>query len=563
MRFNIGCVLLWALHNLTPGAAWAAASASKAASAPVVTSNCTRNADCTNGICSSDGLCGLQNGQACVASSQCRTVCAADGRCGVAAAHFCTSNASCRSNACNADNACGYLMGAKCDEADACRSGVCQNTTCVANCAADTACQTRVTYCDNANTQLCTELLADAQPCTRDTMCQAGVCGSDGLCGAINTQSCTSADACRSGACQSGACSATCASDANCKTGTFCDAATQTCTQTLSAAQACGRDAQCDGGVCAADGLCGALSGGNCTTPKTCRGFVCAADFVCRDSCSADADCDHTHYCSSAVCVPRTGNGQACTLDTQCLAGLCNVLGTCGQLNGGACARGDDCVGGACSPNDLRCGLLFNAACANLDACRVGYCNTAGVCAPCSDNADCPMGACNKATGSCNTDPNYAGVGLEGGGCAQVGRTGLGALLGALTLWMGLRGRRKRGCHALWALWLVLGVGLPAHAAGFALQRFVPTDPGQMQLRVDKPWYAQERTRLDVGLVLDVGHNPLVYKTLFQNAPSLSTGIVTAQFNAVLQAAVSWTSWLTLSAHLPFVLVETGQQAYG
>jgi OOP family OmpA-OmpF porin len=562
--FVVACCSIF-VHTFAPQIAGAQTQA-PLAKAPISGGLCTDNADCPNGICGSDGICGLVNAAACTASVQCRSSCGTDGYCGLPAAVACTAMTDCRGNLCNADGICAVLMGGLCNSPYNCRGGVCQQGFCVPFCSSDSSCAIGVTYCGAA--AQCVATLADGAACSRDAMCRGGLCGADGRCGGTDGQACRDATACRSGNCAAGLCRSQCAGDSNCATGRFCDASTQACKPVQEPNTTCSRNAMCRGGVCAADGLCGALIGQKCTDPQVCRSNTCSAKNLCAANCADDNDCDYVHYCSGGLCSHRLAIGAACSGANACLAGICNPIGTCGSLNGAYCANNSSCLGLACQPQDVRCGLVNGFPCTSSAQCRGGFCGTNGMCAKCTQHSDCPLGRCDSKAGTCSVDARYAGLGLQGGGCSQGSATGLGIL--AIILALGAIVRRR---GRLLLVILVLGGGgraqaqtAPVQAAasqGFALQRYSPTDAGQLTFRVERPWYAAERARLAVGLILDYAHKPLVYKVLLTGASPVSSGIINHQFNATLQVAGAWLDWLVLSAHLPFVLAESGLAAYG
>jgi hypothetical protein len=200
---------------------------------------------------------------------------------------------------------------------------------------------------------------------------------------------------------------------------------------------------QCDG-----DGTC--VVG----LPITCMPSVCA-DGSCLGSCASDLDCAAPAVCRDGSCGPR-GEGQDCTMASQCQSGKCVDGVCCNSDCAGSCqtcalpnARGkcSPAVMGAPDPRGIcqdqgetSCGsngkcdgkgmcqrypdgtVCRNAICdpaSNTElpagACQAGACNApvARSCAPfrgcngvacasrCSSDSDCSMGVC--AGGSCGT----------------------------------------------------------------------------------------------------------------------------------------------------------------
>lgn len=107
----------------------------------------------------------------------------------------------------------------------------------------------------------------------------------------------------------------------------------------------CNGNAECCGGVCNAQGTCGAIAGScaadntSCTiTPDSCcPGLTCSSERgsrceACRDvaqNCKGDTDCCSLNCEGStcAACIPTGTSG--CTRPRQCCSGTCNA-GTCG-----------------------------------------------------------------------------------------------------------------------------------------------------------------------------------------------------------------------------------------
>jgi len=129
---------------------------------------------------------------------------------------------------------------------------------------------------------------------------------------------------------------------------------------------ACADDAQCASGHCV-DGLCvGACEAGSCPDGQT-----------CVDSDGGDALCVET---ASLACFP-------CTSDADCGDGTCLDYGDAGRFcgvpceggDGGTCAEGYECDGGACrnSAGDCACSELAVSAGAST-TCAVS--NDFGVC---------------------------------------------------------------------------------------------------------------------------------------------------------------------------------------
>jgi Bacterial Ig-like domain len=180
-----------------------------------------------------------------------------------------------------------------------------------------------------------------------------------------------------------------------------------------------------------------------CTLNSDCaEGQVCGPDRVCRDECLANKDCPAAQSCVQHVCadsdelvngvLPRpdgeTGEGQPCTVNSECEAPLLCLNGTC-RLQ---CQTDADCPGGVCVDNACEippppppeCVQGQQGACTCVDG-------AAGVrvCGP-----DQMWGACdcNGATGGMGGMGGSGGVGgiggmggMGGGGPTVVGTTPL------------------------------------------------------------------------------------------------------------------------------------------
>ncbi len=106
---------------------------------------------------------------------------------------------------------------------------------------------------------------------------------------------------------------AECATDGDCPPGEFCDAGT--CEPKKDQNETCGRDGECDSGVCNA-GICVYCRGSaDCAGDEECSGWECRkidcpcgsiSGHVCTSyQCCLDADCASGSVCSEHVCVPR------------------------------------------------------------------------------------------------------------------------------------------------------------------------------------------------------------------------------------------------------------------
>jgi hypothetical protein len=251
-----------------------------------------------------------------------------------------------------------------------------------------------------------------------------------------------------------GVCTTTCASDAACATTAYCDsgAASPTCVARKSNGAACAGSNQCTSGNCV-DGVCCDLacagqcvacdvagSVGTCSpvtgVPHGARGacpafgYACAGG-SCATTCTADNQCDGTHYCAGGgpSCVAKVGLGTACTSASQCASGFCvdgyccnsactsnscaacdvaSSLGTCTTIPNGkphgsrTCTPANLCAAGACSGT-----CVVDGDCPTGDYCKAGVCTAKK--APgsgCGNATECASGFCSGDGYCCNAACN-------------------------------------------------------------------------------------------------------------------------------------------------------------
>lgn len=150
---------------------------------------------------------------------------------------------------------------------------------------------------------------------------------------------------------------------------------------------------------------------GNCTTNADCQdaghpGAFCNVELgACGTSCTKDADCKSTEWCSDAVCVPKTPNSQPlpkvapiggeCTTEKGlrvCLSAVCEEDDDlCGRKNGKPCDAPTKCRSSICFERDRLCGKPSGEPCAVNEECRSAKCEN-GVCSGCLDDDDCGLG---------------------------------------------------------------------------------------------------------------------------------------------------------------------------
>ena len=351
--------------------------------------NCSAlDTTCAQGVCEVEsGRCvtaavredeGCDDGQACTQNERCRA-----GLCVGPGLDCRALDRPCASGQCDAAaGACVSLPvapGSPCDDLDLCseasgcaRDGTCQGTPRDCSAVAD-ACHT--SSCD-PRTGACIATVIDdgtpcedADPCSVDETCRAGVCGGP-------PKSCAALDSpCTQGFCDAaagGVCVALPVLDGlACETGDLCQL-----------------DEACVGGVCQGRRL-------DCPAPvgDPCRVGICDA---------------RTGACGQAVVVEGTPceDGAYCTTGDTCRAGICSA--------GGArdCAPpGQPCRQGSCNEGTNRCDVQNRQ---NLSACDDGlYCTESSRCwdgaCVASQNRSCPganfgcqSGVCNEGLDRCD-----------------------------------------------------------------------------------------------------------------------------------------------------------------
>jgi len=214
-----------------------------------------------------------------------------------------------------------------------------------------------------------------------DTCTGTKACDPLGACKLKNGQTCSAGSECASGACVDGYC---CGSACN-KACEVCNVTPGTCTPSPKGS---GGRTSCGVGSC--DGV----------------------QRVCSTTCTTDADCSASGFCSAGTCVATSAQGAACTRDRQCTTGSCRDGFCCNSGCSGACETCAKVKGasadGTCTPLPAS---TKPAACGGY-ACT----GTSGACAAaCTTDAGCATGFycdgsfCQKTR-------------AQGDGCARTGQ---------------------------------------------------------------------------------------------------------------------------------------------
>ena len=398
---------------------------------PVCLGDCVVDGDCVSGYFCSLGVCTAKRalGADCTAPNQCSSDRCIDDVC---------CNAACdqQCEACDVDGAkgtCSAVVGDPHGDRDACAGD---------GSACDGACNGVMrSGCD----------YPDAATNCRLGSCSAGVaivaafCSGSGACPALETQSCAPFQ------CGGDACLGDCSEDADCASGSFCNASMCTAKRALgescTAGNGCASEFCVDGVCCetSCQGQCEACdvpgNTGTCTpvigaphgTRPACDGDGTACDGACDgsdpDGClypaqatpCRPASCDNGVATLAAACV---GTGSCPNVQQQACApytcGATQCAGDC--VDSAGCVPGYFCSAGVCTPRrDQGASCSANEQCAS-DVCADGFCCDGpcdGQCEAC-DVAD-KQGSCSPVSGAPHGGrPACAGTGICAGSCDGV-----------------------------------------------------------------------------------------------------------------------------------------------
>ncbi len=235
----------------------------------------------------------------------------------------------------------------------------------------------------------------DSDPCTQGDICTQAQClGGANNCACTGDLDCDTVHPCRPASCGgNGLCVNGAAPGAACEDGDAC-----TSKDICNGAGLCfGQAKSCDDGLLCTIDACSKNSGCSHVTDPTacddgnpCTAELCAEGVGCLNPAKADGPCEE---------------GNACTINDLCLAGVC--------IPGPAklCDDGNSCTIDGCAPESGECGATPLAdgtvcddddACTEEDACAAGAC--AGGVSPCDDGNQCSEDGCDK-TGGCTHTP--------------------------------------------------------------------------------------------------------------------------------------------------------------
>ncbi|MFO0588354.1 MAG: hypothetical protein U0441_12470 [Polyangiaceae bacterium] len=264
-----------------------------------------------------------------------------------------------------------------------------------------------------------TEGCNNGVPIDHTPVADGGACGN-------TTESCdaapgggyqyTAADKCVAGVCQAASpascglykcnaakCKAACSVDGDCIAGTFCDNATNACKPQADAGNPCQNNGQCSSGFCVDTVCCNSACVGLCQRCNDAgNNGLCIATLAGQDP---DNECPGADACNGqGACAKQTGG--TCSLDIECLSGVCSNGLCCDAVCTGPCNRCDlPGLNGTCSAissGQTAQGCSGNQVCDGAGNCKTSTGNT------CVSNSDCLSGfcqdgyCCNSAcTGNC------------------------------------------------------------------------------------------------------------------------------------------------------------------
>jgi hypothetical protein len=466
--------------------------------------SCLGDGDCASGSFCDAGACAPKRalGASCSATSQCAGgVPCVDGVC-------CESACAAQCWACDVSGklgTCAPVTGAPHGARASCAPYACAAGSCGGGCTTDAECAGGF-RCSGGT---CVAKHALGETCTSDAACTSGHCADGVCCDVACAGACEACDTggklgtcaaiagaphaghpgCGAYLCVAGSCGGSCASDASCAAGTWCDGAH--CSTRGALGAACPRDEACASGHCvdgvccdrACDAQCEACDVGGklgvCTP-------VAGAPHGARTPCEAGTGTCDARTCDGAkettrcvgfakgtsdVCAPSACDGWLYTPQSTCSgAGRCQVQDPV------------SCAPYRCDPSGCKTACDADTACADDYVCRAGACVAREKVSTCSadrsesiagDGVRSPCGAyaCDAADGKCRAScltsddcaagaacsegaclPTTAPSATDDGGCqaARAGGNGRGlgvsALLTATLAWA--RRRRRKGLEA-------------------------------------------------------------------------------------------------------------------
>lgn len=262
----------------------------------------------------------------------------------------------------------------------------------------------------------------DSSTRCRAASCTLGVAATDAFCNGAGSCPAAMTSPCAPYVCGPTACETTCAGEADCVDGYYCDSSGH-CTATLANGQPCTDGVQCHSGFCIDGVCCASVCGGTCERCDATGTCVAAAagtdpDDECPGSGPCKAVCDGAYACaypgamyicglcagcdSAGGCSAAVGDDPACgflscaSLDTACRSytdittNRCAAVGSCLQPDATTCTAFTDAPEGTgCSCADGASGACLAGEC----ACPAQDGGTAAVGWPIATLCGCHAGA--------------------------------------------------------------------------------------------------------------------------------------------------------------------------
>jgi len=436
-------------------------------------SSCTTNANCSSGNTCVNNVCtGLKvNGSPCANGGECQSGFCVDGYC-------CNSSCGASCDGCNVTGLLGQCSPVPDGQSGnpSCSPYLCNGSsaTCPSSCVTSADCAS-THYC-NASNQ-CVLKKTNGTTCAAAAECQStfcvdgyccnnacsGGCNACNLTGFLGTCSVMAGGSTGSPTCSPYVCDgmlqtcpASCVTNANCASGFYCSGST--CVAKKANGLTCATGGECQSGNCIDGYCCNTTCGGSCdacnlsgslgsctnmpggsTGSPSCSPYLCnGSSASCPGTCSSDANCASTFYCSGTSCVAKKVNGQTCTGANQCQSGNCidgyccntactgscdvcnnsGSLGTCSPAANGSsgspscspyvcngastscpasCTTSANCVSTHyCSGNLCVVKKSNGATCAGAGECQSGFCV----------DGYCCNGACGSSCDACNNTGN-------------------------------------------------------------------------------------------------------------------------------------------------------------
>jgi hypothetical protein len=417
-------------HNpLTPGTA---CGNGLTCNSQVKCAGCSMNAQCPQASC---------NGTTLTKAQTCDTMgnCVSHGTVNCAP-YLCNAGANACTTTCNTDNDCAtgnYCTGAggqclpKLPQGGACTSNhQCTNNTCVDGFCCNSACTGTCFSCNGSKTGgangTCAPITIGTDPDNECADQGAASCGTNGLCdgtGACQKYSATTQ--CAASSCAgttltvakfcngSGTCVTPNPATTSCAPGT-CGGSPAACNNTCSTDANCASTGFCSGGMCTAK----KTAGSTCPTgAHECTSGFCVDGYCCNTACTGACQA-----CASAL--KNTGSNGVCGAAKD---GLVDPRGLCSASPQSSCGLDGLCKAGACDywPSTTACapGTCSGSTITSAKSCDgFGSCISGGGTSACPGHLVCANGTscltgCGTSDANCTPSSQYYCDGIGAGTC--------------------------------------------------------------------------------------------------------------------------------------------------